>query len=345
MSNKLKNPQSPTKLPKTWDEKTDPNGHIYYVDTETGEWYRVNESKHKRIDTNEKLNIITEQSKTDWTSAWTMSTNTFENETNNWQVNNDENIQDWKQNESISFTDNNQNISFNFQWDSNPLNDTTNIEIDELNDIPPSNACDYEPTSFQQYLISGYYRLNYGKYLSNYDNNIYIISILYIWQLEEFNPHISANHYAVTGVNNNICQSTSGTKIEFAFGQNIIYHSKIKKHNYYHWRFKVLNKSEYSAVNGYTIGIVENNYNQWIGKDLIKDSTAFLFHGNKGVKSTGNVTQAYGIKWNKNNHILDMYLNLNSGELSFVINNKSYGVAFSNINIEGSHAAPIRTPA
>merc|ERR1719356_2422088 len=55
--------QLPESLPESWDERLDEEGKKYYVDTETGEWYRVKAKQHKRIDTNEKLNIITAESK------------------------------------------------------------------------------------------------------------------------------------------------------------------------------------------------------------------------------------------------------------------------------------------
>eukprot|EP01083_Nonionella_stella_P076727 209238_1 len=50
-------------IPETWDENIDKTGKTYYVDTETGEWYRISGKKHKRIDTNEKIDIVTAQSR------------------------------------------------------------------------------------------------------------------------------------------------------------------------------------------------------------------------------------------------------------------------------------------
>jgi len=58
--------QLPPEIPESWDEQIDEHGEPYYVDTESGEWYRVvgDAAKgHKRIDTNEKLSIITAESK------------------------------------------------------------------------------------------------------------------------------------------------------------------------------------------------------------------------------------------------------------------------------------------
>jgi len=56
--------QLPAEIPESWDERSDDHGNPYYVDTDTGEWYRLvdNAKKHKRIDTNEKLSIITAES-------------------------------------------------------------------------------------------------------------------------------------------------------------------------------------------------------------------------------------------------------------------------------------------
>eukprot|EP01084_Bolivina_argentea_P232001 391120_1 len=55
----IKEVETYLELPQNWEKKTDEYGITYYVDTETGEWYRVNNKKHKRINTNEKLHIIT----------------------------------------------------------------------------------------------------------------------------------------------------------------------------------------------------------------------------------------------------------------------------------------------
>ena len=56
----------PDSLPESWDERTDENGKPYFVDTQTGEWYRVKSKQHKRIDTKEKLDIITAESKKEY---------------------------------------------------------------------------------------------------------------------------------------------------------------------------------------------------------------------------------------------------------------------------------------
>eukprot|EP01083_Nonionella_stella_P305526 1066216_1 len=53
----------PQEIPENWDERIDENGKPYYVDTVTGEWYRVRAKQHKRIDTNEKISILTAESK------------------------------------------------------------------------------------------------------------------------------------------------------------------------------------------------------------------------------------------------------------------------------------------
>ena len=59
--------QLPPEIPESWDERIDENGNPYFVDTDTGEWYRIvsdnNHRIHKRIDTNEKLSIITAENK------------------------------------------------------------------------------------------------------------------------------------------------------------------------------------------------------------------------------------------------------------------------------------------
>eukprot|EP01084_Bolivina_argentea_P137142 241522_1 len=50
-------------LSESWEPRIDDNGEPYYVDTDTGEWYRIKGKQHKRINTNEKLSIVTENSK------------------------------------------------------------------------------------------------------------------------------------------------------------------------------------------------------------------------------------------------------------------------------------------
>ena len=50
-------------VPVHWEKKLDDNGEVYYIDTEVGEWYRVNGKQHTRVDTNEKLNIISAESR------------------------------------------------------------------------------------------------------------------------------------------------------------------------------------------------------------------------------------------------------------------------------------------
>eukprot|EP01083_Nonionella_stella_P275059 934104_1 len=59
----------PPTLPESWEERIDENGKPYFVDTETGEWYRVKAKQHKRIDTSEKLSIITAESKKEFERA------------------------------------------------------------------------------------------------------------------------------------------------------------------------------------------------------------------------------------------------------------------------------------
>eukprot|EP01084_Bolivina_argentea_P205135 350491_1 len=56
-------------LPQSWEERIDENGKPYFVDAETGEWYRVKGKQHQRIDTNEKLSIITAESKKEFERA------------------------------------------------------------------------------------------------------------------------------------------------------------------------------------------------------------------------------------------------------------------------------------
>jgi len=49
----------PDEIPEDWEEKTDNEGKKYYVDVKSGEWYRIKAKEHRRIDTNEKISIIT----------------------------------------------------------------------------------------------------------------------------------------------------------------------------------------------------------------------------------------------------------------------------------------------
>lgn len=53
-------------IPETWEKNTDENGKTYYIDTETGEWYRFTDpskKQHRRINTQEKTDMIMSLSK------------------------------------------------------------------------------------------------------------------------------------------------------------------------------------------------------------------------------------------------------------------------------------------
>ena len=53
-------------IPEDWDRQLDHERKPYYVDMSTGEWYRVKANQHRRINTNEKISIITETTKRDF---------------------------------------------------------------------------------------------------------------------------------------------------------------------------------------------------------------------------------------------------------------------------------------
>eukprot|EP01084_Bolivina_argentea_P260720 440374_1 len=77
-------------LPESCEKRTDENGEAYFIDTQTGEWYRVTAKQHKRIDTNEKLSIITAESKQafdDQKKQMDLGVHTSDND-NNQSVNN-----------------------------------------------------------------------------------------------------------------------------------------------------------------------------------------------------------------------------------------------------------------
>ena len=55
--------EMPDEIPEEWEQRMDNGGRPYYVEIETGEWYRINSNSHTRINTNEKLSIILNKQK------------------------------------------------------------------------------------------------------------------------------------------------------------------------------------------------------------------------------------------------------------------------------------------
>ena len=53
---------SPEEVPAHWEARLDERGAFYYIDTQTGEWYRMNGKHHKRIDTQEKVFLVQAES-------------------------------------------------------------------------------------------------------------------------------------------------------------------------------------------------------------------------------------------------------------------------------------------
>ena len=50
-------------IPDEWEQRIDNDGEPYFVDTKTGEWYRIDGPLRTRIDTNEKISIISDKQK------------------------------------------------------------------------------------------------------------------------------------------------------------------------------------------------------------------------------------------------------------------------------------------
>ena len=55
--------EMPDEIPEEWEERMDNDGKPYYVDIKTGEWYRIKAKSHTRINTNEKISIISDKQK------------------------------------------------------------------------------------------------------------------------------------------------------------------------------------------------------------------------------------------------------------------------------------------
>eukprot|EP01084_Bolivina_argentea_P213155 362119_1 len=176
---------------------------------------------------------------------------------------------------------------------------------------------------FEKDLVVGYYRSNYNEYISN---DIKQLSMMFLWILEEFDDKTKTRFVKIKGLNNNIFRYIGNENTYplygTVFGRHIISKSKQLANNYYHWRFKIVSRSITASVKeNFIVGLI---------KESLSDSLVFV-GSHASVKQNDNLSD-YGKKFNKKGDILDMYLDLNKGQLSFIINNNDCGVAFDNIN-------------
>eukprot|EP01084_Bolivina_argentea_P019532 36303_1 len=228
----------------------------------------------------------------------------------------------------------------------NTLSDTQNLEdcyinVNKQNTVYPIENNTVFMNAIPACLVNGYYRLNNGKYLTM---DIHILSISYLWIFEGFDPCILSHNYTITGANNCVVSKKPiANEYSYILGQTVISTSSIEN-NYYHWRFKILNESYHMThIDTYIVGIVEDkpHAQKLSSDDVLKDKNSCLFFGSLNKKSIAGgeiwTLPEYGVKWHKHNDILDMYLDLNQGELSFVINNKGCGVAFKDIDTKTSY--------
>eukprot|EP01084_Bolivina_argentea_P205082 350380_1 len=222
---------------------------------------------------------------------------------------------------------------------STALPETCDTQTDENSEMY------YIDIPFQHDLVNGYYRLNFSRYLSK---EIHMLSMLYLCIEEEFqlcDTNISQNHYLISSINN-ICTKISSDGKYGVFGKNIINASNNKNDNYYHWQFKILSNIQNSMQKqGIIVGIVQNdteNLRNWT--NIATDRNTYLFYGLKAVKQNRYTVDKYGIKWNQQYDILDMYLDLNKGDLTFTINNKLFGTAFANINTNLKYCMAMSLP-
>eukprot|EP01084_Bolivina_argentea_P119316 211569_1 len=173
--------------------------------------------------------------------------------------------------------------------------------------------------NFEQDLVKGYYRLNCnGWYIPDV---IMKLSMLYVWILDEF---VLANEghkdlVRTSGLNHTILECIENGLKSSVLGKNII----SSTHPYHHWRFQILEHGSNTS---------HDEYNFIVGVKPMDRNVAYSFIGSHGLKSHG-LTEWYTKKrFTKNNDILDMFLDLREGQLSYIINNQSLGVAYDNLD-------------
>eukprot|EP01084_Bolivina_argentea_P013776 25828_1 len=185
---------------------------------------------------------------------------------------------------------------------------------------------------FEKDLVNGYYRFNSDIYVI--PNVVMKLSMLYLWIFDEFVPNNAINDtkygIQISGLNNTICECieyNDNTIKNIVFSKNILV---AKNYFFYHWRFIILSESLVEKSNEYNFIIGVKPFNS-----IENNNDGYSIIGSHGLKLCGltNTVNSYSKKrFYKKNDILDMYLNLDKGELSYMINNNPLGIAYTKLD-------------
>jgi len=196
-------------------------------------------------------------------------------------------------------------------------------------------------TSFEKNLVKGYYRLNAGD--SYIPAVVMKLSMVYLFILDEFtSPHLKnitdpksvntkshkLHHKSLLGLNRSTICCVPGSGGMTALGKNRV----ALPHRFHHWRFRVVREGsvddapyeDFDFIVGIlTIGGTDSQMRGLIGSHGLKVHTFKEAFTNK--------------RFCRADDRLDMYLDLDRGQLSFVLNNTSLGVAFDHLDTSQSY--------
>lgn len=211
-------------------------------------------------------------------------------------------------------------------------------------------------TVFEKDLVNGFYRVHSdGRYIPNVVKKL---SMAYLWILDEFShshhPHLDKPQLtrSISGLNRTIVEcidhSSRGVTV---FGKNVI---SSTNSTFHHWRFRIVhsgihfldeNSSTSNSSSGSNVSsdtdlspnhtTTPNEYNFIVGIRAIDAVNMYGIIGSHGLKV--HPTESMMIPFTTHrfcavDDVMDMYLDLDRGELSYILNNESLGVAYSGLD-------------
>lgn len=193
-------------------------------------------------------------------------------------------------------------------------------------------------TIFERDLVNGFYRLHAaGCYIPKVVKKL---SMAYLWILDEFRhsdpkPKLCPS---ISGLNRTIleCNTTIGVTV---FGKNLICS---KKSTFHHWRFRLREcprtnfPVDTPPSNSNSNTATHNEFNFIVGIRATDAVNMYGLIGSHGLKI--HPTESMMIpftthRFNEEGDILDMHLDLSRGQLSYILNNESLGVAYDGLDL------------